>query len=153
MDRCFFAFAAAGMCFLATSGMACGNGDDGGSGGSGGGDGGGAAGNGGSSSGGPDCSMSLCGCWESVTMTFDATVQDASTMMPLVGIELVCKGEATAIATSDAAGKLSFSIQTMSSPGCGFERCNNMTLRDPLAVHGDLDGTYYSFNGKTVSMP
>ena len=99
-----------------------------------------------------DCGMSLCGCWADATMTFDATVQDASTMMPLNGIELVCLGESMPIAVSDATGKLSFSIQTQSSPGCGFSRCNNMKLHDPSGTHLDLEGTYYVFNAKTLAM-
>ena len=98
------------------------------------------------------CAMSLCGCSADATMTFAATVQDASTMMPLTGIELVCFGETTPIAVSDATGKLSFSIQTQSSPGCGFARCNNMKLHDPSGARLDLEGTYFSFNEKTLAM-
>jgi hypothetical protein len=86
-------------------------------------------------------------------MTFDATIQDATTMMPLAGIELSCKGENMAIATSDATGKVTFTLETMLSPGCGYERCNNMVLHDPTGAHMDFEGTYYSFNGMTVSMP
>ncbi|MBK9262946.1 MAG: hypothetical protein IPM54_24470 [Polyangiaceae bacterium] len=137
----FLVFAAV-VCFFATSGFSCGGSDTTGS----------SSSSSSSTSGGDDCGMSLCGCWEDTTMTFDATVEDASTMMPLSGIELFCKGEDTAIAVSDAAGKLIFSIETKSSPGCGFERCTNMTLHDPNGAHMDVDGTYYTFNGKTLSM-
>jgi hypothetical protein len=85
-------------------------------------------------------------------MTFDATIQDAS-MMPLVGIELFCFGEDIPIAVSDAAGTLGFSIQTQFSPGCKYERCTNMRLHDPAGKRADLEGTYFQFNGQTLSMP
>jgi hypothetical protein len=98
------------------------------------------------------CGMSLCGCSADTTMTFDATIQDAS-MMPLAGIELLCLGEDTPIAVSDATGAIAFSIETTESPGCGFGRCNNMTLHDPTGKRLDLQGTYFSFNGQTLAMP
>lgn len=101
---------------------------------------------------GDGCGMSLCGCSEDVTMTFEATIQDAA-MMPLAGIELLCHGEDTPIAVSDATGAIAFSIETTESPGCGFGRCNNMILHDPAGKRLDVQGTYFSFNGQTLSMP
>jgi hypothetical protein len=85
-------------------------------------------------------------------MTFTSTVQDASTMMNLSGIELLCFAETTPIAVSDAAGVLSFSIQTLYSPACKYARCTNMTLHDPTGAHPDLVSTYFAFNQKTVAM-
>lgn len=126
-----------GVWFVGATGIGC---DDSGGGGST------------SSSSSDDCGMSLCGCSSDAIMDFDATVQDATTMMPLAGIELVCFGESTPIAVSDGTGKLNYSIQTRSSPGCGFDRCNNMKLHDPSGAHMDLEGTYYTFNEKTLSL-
>jgi hypothetical protein len=146
----FFVFAA-GMCLFGASGLSCGDGETGGGSSSSAGSGSSGSSSSSSSSGG-DCG-GFCGCWEPTTMTFDATIQDATTMMPLAGIELFCKGENTAIAMSDATGKVSYSIETMVSPGCDYERCNNMVLHDPTGAHMDLEGTYFSLNGTTVSMP
>lgn len=106
----------------------------------------------GSGSSSEECAISFCGCTEDTTMTFDATIQDAS-MMPLVGIELFCFGENMPIAVSDDMGKFSFSIQTQMSPGCGYARCNNMRVHDPSGKYVDLEGTYFSFNKQTLSMP
>ena len=96
--------------------------------------------------------MSLCGCWADVMMSFEATVQDAQTMMPLAGIELSCKGESVPVALSDSTGKLSFTIDTQQSPGCGYLRCNNMVLHSPDGAHMDQEGTYFSLNGQTILM-
>jgi hypothetical protein len=49
-------------------------------------------------------------------------------------------------------GKVTFSIETMESPGCGPDRCRNLRFHDPAGVLADTMGTYYEFNGKTVAM-
>lgn len=85
-------------------------------------------------------------------MNFEATVQNAQTMAPLEGIELYCGGELMPIATSDAMGKIQFTIATKQSPGCGFERCTNMRLHAPDGSVMDSEGTYFSMNGQTISM-
>lgn len=104
------------------------------------------------SSGGEDCGMSLCGCWSDMMMSFEATLQNPQTMEPLSGVELYCGGETMPIAISDAMGKISFTIATKQSPGCGFERCNNMRLHAPLGPFVDYEGTYFSMNGETIFM-
>jgi hypothetical protein len=124
-------------------------GETGGSGGSSGS--GGSGGGGGSASvGGGDCGMSFCGCWTPETLTFSANVITAEA--PAQGIELYCKGEPDPIAVSDAMGMVSFSIETMVSPGCGPERCGNLRFHDPAGALADVEGAYYEYNGKDVVM-
>jgi hypothetical protein len=117
-----------------------------------GGNGGGGGGTSSSSAGNEGCGATFCGCWEDVTAAFTAKVQDQSTMMPLTGIELVCMGETMPITTSDVNGNLSFSIATKQSPGCGYERCNNLKLHDPTGMRPDVEGTFESLLGTTISM-
>jgi hypothetical protein len=96
--------------------------------------------------------MSFCGCWEPVTLTFSANVKNGQTGSPAAGIELYCAGEADPVAVSDAMGVVAFSVETMSSPGCGPERCLNLRLHDPAGALADTMGTYYEYNGKDVVM-
>lgn len=76
------------------------------------------------------CARSLCGCWEDATLRFTTTLRDAGGA-PADGVEAFCHGEDAPIARSDAEGVLAFEIATQRSPGCGYQRCRNMVLRDP----------------------
>ncbi len=76
------------------------------------------------------CARNLCGCWEDATLRYSAELRDAAGA-PAAGVEAVCHGEETPIVRSGADGVLAFEIATQQSPGCGYQRCSNMLLRDP----------------------
>jgi hypothetical protein len=105
-----------------------------------------------STTGGEDCGMSFCGCWTEETLTFDASVVALATNAPIEGIEVYCGDEEAAVATSDVAGKVTFTLTTMVSPGCGLERCNNLRFHSPDGTYMDQTGGFEGLNGKTVSM-
>jgi hypothetical protein len=98
------------------------------------------------------CGMSFCGCYEEVTLAFEATVVSGQTNDPLPGIELYCQGEAEPIAVSDAAGKIGFNIETTDSPACGPARCGNLRFHDPEGVFADALATFRKQNGADVVM-
>ena len=81
-----------------------------------------------------DCNESLCGCSSAATLTRAGTV--TSRGAPVAGVSVTCHGESTPVAVTDATGGYAFSISTSQSPGCGFERCNNVIFADPS---GGLD--------------
>lgn len=85
-----------------------------------------------------DCAATFCGCWAPATLTYSVTVVDAATEEPIEGVGVFCLPEEEPIALSDADGLVSFSIDTMESPGCGWERCNNLQFRGPLGANGEV---------------
>lgn len=76
------------------------------------------------------CPSSFCGCWEAATYNYRIELRDAAGGSA-AGVDAICYGEQTPVARSDAGGVLAFQIATQHSPGCGYERCRNMVLRDP----------------------
>jgi hypothetical protein len=82
------------------------------------------------------CARSLCGCWEPATLHYRAELRDAEGA-PAADVEMFCHGEEAPIARSDVNGVLEFEIETERSPGCGYQRCRNMTLRDPQGRFAD----------------
>ena len=82
------------------------------------------------------CARSFCGCWEDITLRYSARIVDAGGA-PAAGVSAVCHGETEPIATSSADGVLAFEIETQTSPGCGYQRCRNMTLTDPQGRFDD----------------
>lgn len=115
-------------------------------------------GNAGDSSEGPDsgqeggCANSLCGCSEPATLEYEATTIDIQTDAVVAGVEVYCLGEDTPIATSDAAGLVGFSIETMLSPGCGYDRCNNLRFHATVGPYVDHEEPVLQSNGDFVEM-
>ena len=101
---------------------------------------------------GPSCSSAICGCWEPFTVDMEITVVDQAGT-PVEGIDAICLNEGEAIATSDGAGLIARSFDTRVSPGCGPERCNNVTLNDPLGRCEGVQSTLVALNFSTVSLP
>ena len=83
---------------------------------------------------------------------FSANVLNGKTGEPAAGIEVYCDKESDPIAMSDAMGKVAFSVNTLTSPGCGPERCKDVRFHDPTGALADTTGTYYEHNGKDVTM-
>ena len=77
-----------------------------------------------------ECGKSFCGCWTPATLKFETTVVDKD-QTPIKEIQIFCSREQEPIATSGNDGKISFTIETMHSPGCGYQRCTNLKIVDP----------------------
>jgi hypothetical protein len=98
------------------------------------------------------CGSSLCGCSEPATLEYEATTIDIQTDAPVAGVEVFCLGEDTPIATSDDAGLVGFSIETMLSPGCGYDRCNNLRFHATAGPYEDHEEPVLQSNGDFVEM-
>jgi hypothetical protein len=98
------------------------------------------------------CGSSFCGCSEPVTLEYEATTIDIQTDAPVAGVEVFCLGEDTPIATSDEAGLVNFSIETMLSPGCGYDRCNNLRFHATVGPYVDHEEPVLQSNGEFVEM-
>lgn len=94
-----------------------------------------------------DCVRSFCGCWADATLNYQTTVVD-SRSEPIAGAELTCPGQNTLIARSDAAGLVTFTIETEESPGCGLARCGNLVLQD--STGRTIQVTAGATNGDTI---
>lgn len=111
-----------------------------------------------SSEGSPDsgqeegCGASLCGCSEPATLEYAATVIDIQTDAPVADVEVYCLGEDTPVGTSDDAGLIGFSIETMLSPGCGYDRCNNLRFHATVGPYADHEEPVLQSNGDFVEM-
>ncbi len=91
------------------------------------------------------CGRSFCGCWSDTELNFKTKTQDNSGR-PITGIELRCKSETDPIAVSDDDGNISFSIETRTSPGCGYARCRNLIFKDPNGEFLELTATVFQKN-------
>ncbi len=98
-----------------------------------------------------NCAISFCGCWEDVTQSFSARVLDASGA-PVDKATVTCHGDATPIATAGPDGRVSFTIATKKSPGCGYEGCRNLLFAAP-GGSPSLEQTEFQSNGKDVQLP
>lgn len=98
-----------------------------------------------------DCSRSFCGCWTPATLNFETIVLDKD-QIPLKGIQLFCSSEREPIGTSGKDGKITFTVETMQSPGCHYQRCTNIKIVDPAGSFEDLETTVYVVNRKLVVM-
>ncbi len=96
-----------------------------------------------------DCVRSFCGCWTNVTFAYEATVVDGRGR-PVAGANLVCMGEDTLMARSDANGLVAFAIETQESPGCGLARCANLVFRDSAGRSAEV--TAGATNGDRVML-
>lgn len=67
-----------------------------------------------------ECGRSFCGCWEAETQDWQSEVVDAEGD-PVEGATVSCRE--TILATSDAAGRASFSREDDWSPGCSWSEC------------------------------
>lgn len=94
----------------------------------------------------------LCGCPEAATLEYEATVIDIQTKMPVAGVEVYCVGEDSPISTSDEAGLVGFSIETELSPGCGYDRCNNLRFHATVGPYKDHEEPVLQSNGDFVEM-
>ena len=98
-----------------------------------------------------DCARTLCGCSSPVTLKYKTTVVDKN-QIPIKNIQLYCGDEKESIATSAGNGKAQFSIETMYSPGCHYERCTDIKFIDPRALFYPLEATVYETNGKETTL-
>jgi hypothetical protein len=98
------------------------------------------------------CGGSFCGCSEPATLEYEATVIDIQTDTPVAGVEVYCLGEDAPISTSDDAGLIGFSIETMLSPGCGYDRCNNLRFHATVGPYVDHEEPVLESNNGFVEM-
>jgi hypothetical protein len=99
----------------------------------------------------PNCARSFCGCWQPARLSFEGRIVDASGA-PIEGVALTCSGEDAPVAQSDATGRLAFTIDTMNSPGCHYQRCTNLRFSDSRGRFADRETTVYVANGATLTL-
>lgn len=85
---------------------------------------------------------SLCGCPEPTTLVLDTRVTDGAGSNA-AGINVSCKGESAPIAVTDQGGRIHVELATKESPGCGFERCNNLVFKDPAGKLPTVEKTAF----------
>lgn len=100
---------------------------------------------------GSNCARSFCGCWEAATLVPDGQVTDGAGQ-PASGITVTCVGETAPIATTTADGRFHAELPTRQSPGCGFERCNNVVFVDPSGMRPTTTLTHVQVNSGAVRM-
>ena len=97
----------------------------------------------------PDCSRTLCGCWEDVVLEFTTTILNPLSQ-PLADIEVFCAGEETPRSVSGPSGVAAFKVATQRSPGCHYALCSNLIFKDKSQTYKMQQFTVYQANGKTL---
>ena len=77
------------------------------------------------------CAKGICGCWEPATLDVAGDVRNSQLSDPVADVAVSCDSEATPVATTDANGSFSFSLETEVSPGCGYQRCAVLVFTPP----------------------
>jgi len=99
-----------------------------------------------------DCAESLCGCWEAATLEFEATLYNPQLAAPVEGAEVYCDDESEPLATSDADGLVSFSVETELSPGCGYARCDELRIDATDQGLQEQVLSVYEANGERIDL-
>lgn len=97
----------------------------------------------------PDCSRTLCGCWEDVVLEFTTKILNSDNL-PLSDIEVYCAGEETPRAVSGLTGVAAFKVSTQRSPGCHYALCSNLIFKDKSQTYKTQQYTVYQANGQIL---
>jgi hypothetical protein len=95
---------------------------------------------------------SSCGCMTDETLLYRARVIDKGTWTPLSGIQVFCDAEQESVATSDASGKVSFTVARQRTENCGPSRCGLIGFFDPSNQHWALQRTDVDTNNLDVEL-